>query len=101
LVGDWRGSAELGAIDSSGKILAILPSLRRDRAGERTAALVAAVEKHNFPRRKRMSLLAGISAYPADADDAQGLLTQADNDLYESTRVGLQEPAALETVALS
>jgi GGDEF domain-containing protein len=101
LVGDWRGSAELVAIDSSGKILAILPSLRRDRAGERTAALVAAVEKHNFPRRKRMSLLAGISAYPADADDAQGLLTQADNDLYESTRVGLQEPAALETVALS
>ncbi len=101
LVGAWCGPAELVALDSSGKIVALLPSLRRDRAEERAAALVAAVEKHNFPRRKRMSLLAGISAYPADADDAQGLLSQADNDLCESTRAGLQEPAALEAVTLS
>lgn len=101
LVNAWRGPAELVALDPSGKILALFPSLRRDRAEERVAALLAAVEKHNFPRRKRMSLLAGISAYPADADDAQGLLSQADNDLYQSTRAGVQEPAALETVALS
>ena len=101
LVHAWRGPAELAALDGQGKVLVLLPSMRRERAEERATALAAAVEKHIFPRRKRMALQAGIAAYPADADEAQGLLAQADNDLYESMRGEAQPPASLESVALS
>lgn len=86
LIGEWKTATELVGHDPDGTILAILPAVRGDRAQERAEALAALVQRHNFPRRKRMTLGWGLATYPADAESAQELLACVDKALNEASR---------------
>jgi GGDEF domain-containing protein len=55
--------------------------------------MAGAVEKHNFPRRKRMTVEFGMATYPADAESPQELLEAVDKSLREAS------PAPGETEA--
>jgi len=86
LVGEWKSATELVGHDNGDTLLAILPAVRGDRAQERAEALAALVQRHNFPRRKRMTLGFGLATYPADAESAQELLACVDKALNEAGR---------------
>jgi GGDEF domain-containing protein len=86
LIGEWKSPTELVGHDSGDTLLALLPAVRGDRGQERAEALAALVQKHNFPRRKRMTLGWGLATYPADAESAQELLACVDKALNEASR---------------
>jgi len=86
LVAEWKTATELVGHDNGDTLLAVLPAMRADRAQERAEALAALVQKHNFPRRKRMTLGWGLATYPADAESAQELLVCVDKALNEACR---------------
>ena len=92
-VREWRQPTELVGESGEGELTVIFPSIRRDRAEVRARALAACLEKHNFPRRKRMSVSVGVATYPADAEDAQGLLEAADNSKRGEPRPEAEAPA--------
>jgi GGDEF domain-containing protein len=86
LVAQWRQPTELVGHDTDDSLLAILPGARSDKGQTRVEALAALVQKHNFPRRKRMTLGWGLATYPADAENAQELLGCVDKALNEVAR---------------
>ena len=86
LVGEWKTATELVGHENGDTLLAILPGSRSDKARERMEALAMAIQKHNFPRRKRMTLGWGLATYPADAESAQELLACVDKALNEASR---------------
>jgi GGDEF domain-containing protein len=67
-------------------LIILFPSARREKAESRAAALADALARHNFPRRKRMTVGYGIGTYPSDAEDSQELLDFVDKASYEATR---------------
>jgi diguanylate cyclase (GGDEF)-like protein len=86
LVGAWRQPTELVGHADAGSLIAILPGTRDDRAHARAAELQVLVQKHNFPRRKKMTLGWGVATYPADAENPQELLACVDKALKEAAR---------------
>ncbi len=101
IVRSWRQPAELVGHGEGDSLLVILPAVRRERAEARIAELRSRVEKHNFPRRKKMALASGIATYPADADEAQELFDCADKSLYEGGPDRGVRPGPIPTVATS
>ena len=86
LATQWRQPTELVGHAEGGALIAILPGARGDRAHVRAENLQALVQKHNFPRRKRMTLGWGVATYPADAENPQELLACVDIALKEAAR---------------
>jgi diguanylate cyclase (GGDEF)-like protein len=82
----WRQPTELVGLGEGNTLLAVLPGARAERAQARAEALQAAVQGHNFPRRKRMTLKTGVGTYPSDAEDSQELLECVDKALCEADR---------------
>ncbi len=101
LVSAWREPSELVGHGTDDRVVVILPSARREKAEARAAALREALEKHNFPRRKRMTVGLGLATYPADAEAAQDLYDAADKALYDTARTRPGEPAGIQPMALS
>jgi GGDEF domain-containing protein len=48
-----------------------------ERAQLALARLTAAIERHVFPQRRRVAVQAAIAGWPADGEDAAGLLARA------------------------
>ena len=67
-------------------VLVLMPSARREKAEARAALLGECIHRHNFPRRKRMTMESGIGTYPTDAEDPQELLDFVDKASCEATR---------------
>jgi GGDEF domain-containing protein len=86
LIRGWKAPTELVGHLEDGRLVALLAGAGPDRAEARGAALGRILEKHSFPRRKRMSVRVGVAAYPSDAESAQELLSVADKGLSESAR---------------
>lgn len=94
LVRAWRRPTDLVGHGARDSLLVLMPAARRETALARIGELRQAVEAHNFPRRKRMSLGAAAGTYPADAEDPQELLVCVDKALQESSRAGTGHGAA-------
>lgn len=86
LAAEWRLPTELVGHGNGDSLVVILPSARREKAEARAEALLDALKKHNFPRRKRMTGEYGIATYPADAEDSQELLRSVDKSLEDAAR---------------
>ena len=97
LVSSWKEPTEIVGQLGDDRLVVLLPGGGRDRAASRAAALAQIVEKHSFPRRKRMTLGVGTAGYPSDAESAQELLSAADNALdmaVESRGIRAPVPSA-------
>ena len=84
LVDEWRRSTDLVGHETGDRLAVVMPSARAAEAQARAEELRALLEKHNFPRRKRMTAGIGLACYPTDAEDAQGLREYADRLLRET-----------------
>lgn len=82
----WRRPTELVGMGKEDTVVAILPAARRERAEARIEDFANLVRKHNFPRRKRMTVESGLATYPADAESSQELLESVDKSLREAPR---------------
>lgn len=80
----WRGPTELVGLGKEDTVVAILPAARRERAETRTEEFANLVRRHNFPRRKRMTVESGLATYPADAESPQELLEFVDKSLRDA-----------------
>ena len=101
IVQDWKAPAEIAGHDNDDRVLVLLPATRSERAGERAAALQARLEKHNFPRRKRMTVGVGLATYPTDAEGAQELYDFADKNLNEAAQSGPAGDDVYQPMAIS
>lgn len=96
----WREPSELIGHGADESLVVLMPSARREKAESRAEALALALRRHNFPRRKRMTVGVGIGTYPADAEGSQELLEWVDKASYEAPRdpsgnTGVSQPIAL------
>ncbi len=101
IVREWKAPAEIAGHDKGDRVLVLLPATRSERAGERAAALRARLEKHNFPRRKRMTVGVGLATYPTDAEGAQELYEFADKNLNEAAESGSAGDGVYQPMAIS
>jgi diguanylate cyclase (GGDEF)-like protein len=101
LLAEWRKPTELVGHDEGDTLVAILPGDNGMRATERARALAELLEKHSFPRRKRMTARVGVASYPADAEEAQDLLGFADKALDGAARSGGDRIVQFPTAAAS
>jgi diguanylate cyclase (GGDEF)-like protein len=99
LIQAWRRPTDLVGHGIRDSLVVLMPSSRKETADRRLEDLRRAVEAHNFPRRKRMSLGVGLGTYPADAEDPQELLNCVDKALQESSRAGSGVGAAYPSLA--
>jgi diguanylate cyclase (GGDEF)-like protein len=83
LAAAWRCPTELVGHGRGESLVVILPSARREKAQARAEAFAQLVRKHNFPRRKRMTVEFGVGTYPADAEESQELMEYVDKSLQE------------------
>lgn len=86
VIQEWKDPSEFVGHGDRDSIVILFPSARREKAESRAAALADALGRHNFPRRKRMTVGYGIGTYPADAEDPQELLEVVDKASYEAVR---------------
>lgn len=98
LAESWRGPTELVGHGKNESLVVILPSARREKAQARAEAFAQMVKKHNFPRRKRMTVEFGVGTYPADAEESQELLEYVDKSLQEGP--GTQHGFPVQAIAL-
>lgn len=85
-VKEWAEPCEFVGHGNKDSLVVLMPSARREKAESRAASLAERINRHNFPRRKRMTMGFGIGTYPADAEDSQELLEFVDKASYEATR---------------
>lgn len=83
LAAAWKCPTELVGHGKGESLVVILPSARREKAQARAEAFAQVVRKHNFPRRKRMTVEFGVGTYPADAEESQELMDYVDKSLKE------------------
>ena len=83
LASTWKCPTELVGHGKGESLVVILPSARREKAQARAEAFAQVVRKHNFPRRKRMTVEFGVGTYPADAEESQELMEYVDKSLQE------------------
>lgn len=100
VVREWKDPSELVGHGDKDSLVVLFPSARREKAESRAAALAEAVNRHNFPRRKRMTMGYGIGTYPSDAEDSQELLDFVDKASYEATRSGGEVEGLSQSLAL-
>jgi GGDEF domain-containing protein len=86
LVQDWVRPTELVGHAEGDTLLVLVPGAREDQATGRGGELAVGVQKHNFPRRKRLTLGYSVATYPADAETSQELLVAVDKGLREVSR---------------
>jgi GGDEF domain-containing protein len=86
VVREWKDPSEFVGHGDKDSLIVLFPSARREKAESRAAALAEALGRHNFPRRKRMTMGYGIGTYPTDAEDAQELLDFVDKASCEAVR---------------
>jgi diguanylate cyclase (GGDEF)-like protein len=97
---EWKAPTELVGRTQGDALVVILPSARREKAESRAEALAAALAKHNFPRRKRMTAEFGIATYPTDAEDPQELLESVDKSLHEAAGARNGLPRLAQAMAM-
>jgi len=100
-VREWKEPAEIAGHDRGDRVLVLLPSARGEKARERAEAIKALLEKHNFPRRKRMTAGLGLATYPTDAEGAQELYDFADKKLHEAAQAGPAADDVFQPMAIS
>jgi diguanylate cyclase (GGDEF)-like protein len=98
---EWKEPAELVGHDRGDGVLVLLPATRSEKARERAEAIKTRLEKHNFPRRKRMTVGLGLATYPSDAEGAQELYDSADKRLHEAAQSGPAGDGVYQPMAIS
>jgi GGDEF domain-containing protein len=100
LVQDWSRPTELVGHAEGDALLVLIPGAREEQAASRGADLAGGVQKHNFPRRKRLTLGYSVATYPADAETSQELLVAVDKGLREVSRPPLGEDGPADSRVL-
>jgi diguanylate cyclase (GGDEF)-like protein len=100
MVAAWRRPTEVVGHGEGDALFVIVPGGRQDKGESRGAALAAMAQKHNFPRRKRLTVGYAVATYPSDAETPQELMAAVDKSLREASRPqtggeGLSNAAAL------
>lgn len=99
VVAGWCEPTELAGHAAGDRMIVLLPGARREKAAERSRELMELVKRHNFPRRKKLSVSVGVATYPADAEESQALLEFADNALGARTPTQMGSAEAARSLA--
>jgi diguanylate cyclase (GGDEF)-like protein len=66
----------------------LLPCTGQANALSAAERIRSAIEKHTFPRRKRLTVSVGVATFPHNAGDHMELLARADEALYGAKKLG-------------
>jgi diguanylate cyclase (GGDEF)-like protein len=90
----WARSSDLVARYGGEEFVVLLPMTEKTRSQIAAERLRAAIEKHTFYRRKKLTVSVGVAAYPADGDSAERLLGCVDEALYMAKNTGRNRTCA-------
>jgi diguanylate cyclase (GGDEF)-like protein len=87
LTGCARGS-DVVARYGGDEFVILLPCTGQANALSAAERIRSAIEKHTFPRRKRLTVSVGVATFPHNAGDHMELLARADEALYGAKKLG-------------